>query len=196
MKPFSEACEQNKLPILEVLREQFKDVHSVLEIGSGTGQHAVFFAAQLPHLYWQTSDVEEHHSGIQAWLDELGMANTAAPISLHVAHSSWPATCFDAVFSANTTHIMSWPEVEHMFAGIGRVLKTDGVFCLYGPFNQHGEYTSQSNASFDDWLKQRDPLSGIRDMEALIKLGQAHQLDFETAYEMPANNKILVWRKH
>lgn len=195
MKSFSEACEQNKHPILEVLRLEFSNAHSVLEIGSGTGQHAVFFAGQLPHLHWQPSDVAAHHLSIQSWLDEASLPNTALPLNLNVARASWPTQSFDAVFSANTTHIMSWPEVQHMFAGIGRVLKKGGVFCLYGPFNQHGDYTSASNASFDTWLKQRDPLSGIRDMEALIELGQEHQLSFTKVYEMPANNKILVWHK-
>lgn len=195
MKPFSESCEQNKRPILEVLRIEFKDAKTVLEIGTGTGQHAVFFASQMTHLHWQTSDIEEHHTGIQLWLDEAGLENVSSPLSLNVASSVWPTRSFDSVFSANTTHIMSWPEVKQMFAGISRVLAVGGVFCLYGPFNQNGDFTSDSNASFDVWLKQRDPHSGIRDMEALIELGDEQQLDFIKAYEMPANNKMLVWRK-
>ena len=195
MKPFSEACEQNKWPILEVLRIEFKDATCVLEIGSGTGQHAVFFGTQLPHLHWHTSDVDAHHAGIQMWLDEAGLANVFSPINLDVAHPQWPTQLFDGVFSANTTHIMSWPEVEQMMAGIGRVLQNQGRFCLYGPFNQNGDYTSASNASFDAWLKQRDPQSGIRDMEALIELAAGQQLEFARVVEMPANNKILVWHK-
>lgn len=194
MKPFAESCEQNKHPILDVLREEFASATTVLEIGSGTGQHAVFFAAQLPHLIWQSSDVAAHHAGIQAWIDDSMQANVLPPMELDVLHSSWPAKQYDAIFSANTAHIMSWPAVEAMFEGIGKHLKSGGVFCLYGPFNKHGSYTSESNAHFDQWLKQRDPDSGIRDLEALVTLAIAQGLEFCSEHEMPANNKILAWR--
>ena len=195
MKPFSEACEQNKQPILAVLQQHFADVHHVLEIGSGTGQHAVFFAAQLPHLQWLTSEVSELHAGIHAWLAEAHLPNLSLPLELDVNQPDWPVEHTDAVFSANTVHIMDWPSVENMFAGIGRVLLSQGVFCLYGPFNYHGSYTSDSNARFDMWLKQRDPCSGIRDFEALNNLAHQHGMRLCADHVMPVNNRMLVWKK-
>ena len=195
MKPFSEACEQNKRPILAILQQYFANTSNVLEIGSGTGQHAVFFAAQLPHLHWLTSEVAELHPGIGAWLAEAGLSNLAGPVELDVNQPDWPVNEIDAVFSANTAHIMDWASVEKMFAGIGRVLQTEGVFCLYGPFNYEGSYTSDSNARFDLWLKQRDPQSGIRDFEALDLLAQQHGMELLADHAMPVNNRTLVWQK-
>ena len=195
MKPFSEACEQNKQPILAVLQQYFAEASNVLEIGSGTGQHAVFFAAQLPHLHWVTSEVAEFHPGVRAWLDEAGLSNIAGPVELDVNQSDWPVTEIDAVFSANTVHIMDWSGVENMFAGIGRVLQPKGVFCLYGPFNYEGNYSSESNARFDLWLKQRDPRSGIRDFEAINTLAQQHGMQLLADHAMPVNNRTLVWQK-
>ncbi|MEJ2396349.1 MAG: DUF938 domain-containing protein [Candidatus Thiodiazotropha sp.] len=193
-KPYAESCEENKAPILAVLSRLFSDVHSVLEIGSGTGQHAVHFAAAMPHLIWHTSDVAEHHPGMHAWLDEAALPNTRDPIDLDV-RGNWPEETFDAVFSANTVHIMGWSAVEALFAGIGKVLAEGGCFALYGPFNYNGQYSSESNRRFDVWLKQRDPLSGIRDFADLNQLAEAQGLKFEEDIEMPVNNRILVWRR-
>ncbi|HKK04648.1 MAG TPA: DUF938 domain-containing protein [Gammaproteobacteria bacterium] len=195
MKPFSESCEQNKQPILAVLREALADSRAVLEIGSGTGQHAVFFARELPYLTWYTSDRLEYHPGIRAWLEEAGLANVHGPAELDARQREWPAVEVDAVFSANTAHIMDWPAVEAMFAGVGRLLPADGVFCLYGPFNYGGRYTSQSNERFDAWLRARDPASGVRDFDDLEALARAAGLELQRDYEMPANNRTLVWRK-
>ncbi|MEW8232709.1 MAG: DUF938 domain-containing protein [Candidatus Thiodiazotropha endolucinida] len=192
MKPYSEACDENKGPILEVLLHLYRDVQTVLEIGSGTGQHAVHFATAMPHLTWQTSDMEENHPGIRAWLREAALPNVRNPIGLDVSRA-WPAGEYDAIFSANTTHIMSWPEVELMFQGVGQVLKRGGCFALYGPFNYQGGYTSESNQRFDQWLKSRDPLSGIRDFEMLDELAASNHLIFSEDVEMPVNNRILVW---
>jgi cyclopropane fatty-acyl-phospholipid synthase-like methyltransferase len=193
-KPYAESCEENKVPILAVLSRLFADVHSVLEIGSGTGQHAVHFAAAMPHLIWHTSDVAEHHPGMHDWLDEAALPNTRDPIDLDV-RGNWPEETYDAVFSANTAHIMGWPAVEALFAGIGKVLAEGGCFALYGPFNYNGQYSSESNRRFDVWLKQRDPLSGIRDFADLNQLAEAQGLKFEEDIEMPVNNRILVWRR-
>jgi cyclopropane fatty-acyl-phospholipid synthase-like methyltransferase len=193
-KPYAESCEENKAPILAVLSQLFADVHSVLEIGSGTGQHAVHFAAAMPHLIWHTSDVAEHHPGMHDWLDEAALPNTRDPIDLDV-RGNWPEETYDAVFSANTAHIMGWPAVEALFAGIGKVLAEGGCFALYGPFNYNGQYSSESNRRFDVWLKQRDPLSGIRDFADLNQLAEAQGLKFEEDIEMPVNNRILVWRR-
>ena len=194
-KPFSESCVQNRAPILAVLREVFADRRHVLEIGSGTGQHAVYFAPELPHLVWQTADVPQHHAGIRAWLDEAKLPNVLAPLALDVNQPHWSATRYDAVFSANTLHIMSWPEVGRFFAGIDEVLETGGVLAVYGPFNVGGAYTSESNARFDAWLKARDPAAGIRDFEAVDVLARARGLVLQQDIAMPANNRILVWRR-
>ncbi|MES9853137.1 MAG: DUF938 domain-containing protein [Candidatus Thiodiazotropha sp. L084R] len=193
-KPYAESCDENKRPILEALKRLFTDSNSVLEIGSGTGQHAVFFAAAMPHLVWHTSDREENHEGIQAWLLEAGLSNLREPISLDVS-VSWPEARYSAVFSANTAHIMSWPEVEKLFYGVGRILQADGCFVLYGPFNYQGQFTSESNRRFDQWLKSRDPLSGIRNFDDLELLAGKQGMIIEEDIEMPVNNRMLVWRK-
>ena len=192
MKPYSEACEENKQPILAVLERVFAKSRRVLEVGSGTGQHAVYFGAALPHLVWHTSDLPENHPGIRCWLEEAALPNVRAPICLDVG-AEWPPERFDAVFSANTTHIMCWPEVEQLFGGVGRVLDPGGCFALYGPFNFAGSYTSESNARFDQSLKARDPHSGIRNFEDLDKLAKASGLTFSEDVPMPVNNRTLIW---
>lgn len=194
-KPFAESSEQNKHVIFDVLQEEFSQRQRVLEIGSGTGQHAVFFARQLPHLDWQCSDRQSELAGINAWLDEAQLTNLPEPIELDVLTTHWPDKKFDAVFSANAVHIMSWQAVEAMFAGIDNCLDDNAVVCLYGPFNYHGKFTSESNARFDQWLKQRDPLSGIRDIDDLNKLAEQYGLTLKKDYAMPANNRILSWHK-
>jgi SAM-dependent methyltransferase len=195
MKQFSEACEQNKSPILAVLRETFAETRRILEIGSGTGQHAVHFARHLPHLHWQTSDLPEHHPSIRAWMAESRLTNLGTPLELDVMAGPWPRESFDGVFSANTAHIMHWPAVCRMYAGIGRLLGDRGVFCLYGPFNYHNAYTSPSNERFDGWLRARDPGSGIRNFEDLDALARAHGLHLQSDHGMPVNNRLLVWVK-
>lgn len=191
-RPFSDACEQNRQPILAVIGPAFEDVETVLEIGSGTGQHAVFFAASMPHLRWQTADVPENHPGIRLWLEDAGLPNLLPPISLEVT-GDWPDEAFDAVFSANTAHIMSLTEVGEMFRGVAGVLRPGGLFALYGPFNYGGAYTSRSNADFDRWLKARDPDSGIRDFEHLDTLADSLGLRLIADHAMPANNRTLIW---
>jgi cyclopropane fatty-acyl-phospholipid synthase-like methyltransferase len=197
LKPFAESCEQNKRPILTVLRQLLRDRRHLLEIGSGTGQHAVYFAEAFPELRWQTSERRENLPGIHAWLADEGPANAIAPLALDVTQHPWPlpGASVDAVFSANTAHIMGWDGVEAMFAGIGEVLVEGGLFLLYGPFNYHGRYTTEGNARFDAWLKARDPKSGIRDLEALVALGERHGLRLYRDFAMPANNRMLVWVK-
>ena len=195
MKPYAESCDINKDPILAVLRELFADRHNVLELASGTGQHAVHFGRALPHLSWQTSELQRNHAGIQAWLDEAQLSNVLAPVHIDANDEHWPVEHCDAVFNANTVHILSWPEVENLFAGIGRVLDSGGLLCLYGPFNYNGKFTSESNARFDVWLKSRNPLSGVRDFEALDALAQAQGLTLREDIEMPINNRTLVWQR-
>ncbi|WP_411833480.1 DUF938 domain-containing protein [Pseudoxanthomonas mexicana] len=193
-KPFSPACERNRDPILAVLRRHLRDARSVLEVGSGTGQHAVHFAAAMPWLQWQCSDRAEHLPGIRAWLDEAALPNTPPPLALDVA-GDWPARRRDAVFSANTLHIMGWPEVQAFFAGVAATLAGGGTLAVYGPFNYGGGYTSDSNREFDGWLKARDARSGIRDFEAVDALARGIGLALEEDAAMPANNRCLVWHR-
>lgn len=193
-KPFSEACERNRGPLLEVLTDAFAGCRSVLEVGSGSGQHAVYFAAQLPQLSWQTSELPALHAGILAWLNEAQLPNLLPPVALDVG-GLWPAGPFDGVFTANTLHIMSWPHVGQFFGGAARVLAAGGVLAVYGPFNYAGAFTAHSNAQFDCWLKARDAASGIRDFENVCALARSHGLTLERDVAMPANNRTLLWRR-
>ena len=190
---FSAACERNREPILAVLRERFAHSRRVLEIGSGTGQHAVFFSAHLPHLVWQTSDLPDNHASIRAWIEEARVPNVLAPIALDVS-GHWPRESFDAIFSANTCHIMSWPNVQRMFDGIGRTLQAGGVLCIYGPFKYSGGFTSPSNARFDAMLRAQAEHMGIRDFEAINRLAVDQGLVLQDDVQMPANNQLLVWQ--
>ncbi len=194
-KPFSESSEENRAPILAVLHQVFADRRKVLEIGSGTGQHAVYFGAELTHLTWQTADLPRHHAGIRLWLMEAALPNVLPPIALDVNDGDWHHGRYDAVFSANTLHIIGWPEVEKFFAGVGAVLEPGGVLAVYGPFNYNGQFTSDSNARFDRWLKQRDPASGIRDFEAVDSLARTQGMVLQQDISMPVNNRTLVWRR-
>ena len=194
-KPYSQACENNKQPILKVIHPLLKNATNLLEIGSGTGQHAVFFAEQMPHLKWQTSDVLENHPSIQLWLDDAQLNNPSSPLPLNVLSDNWPQEKYDAVYSANTAHIMPWNAVEAMFSGVGNLLKPDALFILYGPFKYKGEFTSHSNQQFELWLQSVDAERGIRDFEALQILAENNGMSLINDYSMPANNQILVWRK-
>ena len=194
-KPYSGSCDENKQPILAVIGPLFASARSVLEIGSGTGQHAVFFANAMPHLTWQTSDREENHPGIHAWLNESQSPNLQPPLTLDVNSDHWPQATYDAVFSANTAHIMGHDEVAAMFRGVAKTLKVEGLFVLYGPFNYAGRYTSESNARFDQWLKSRDPRSCIKDFDDLNAMALQLGLELVQDYEMPVNNRIFVWKR-
>jgi Protein of unknown function (DUF938) len=185
VKPFSEASERNRDPILAILKRVFGETRKVLEIGSGTGQHAAYFSAALPHLVWQASDRAENLQGIREW--------GVDPIELDV-DGDWPRVDADAVFTANTCHIMSWPQVERMFEGVGR-LRSVRTFCLYGPFNYGGKPTSESNARFDAMLRGRDPASGLRDFEAIAALAAHNGLTLQEDNPMPANNRLLVFSR-
>ena len=197
--PFSQACENNKQPILEVLQKELQDSTHVLEVGSGTGQHSVYFAPRLPHLQWQTSDVIDNHQVIQAWHDAYPASNLYAPLAFNLLTDSIPKTNtgepYDAIFTANTLHIIAWSLVERLFELAGEALHLKGKLIIYGPFNENGRYTSASNQSFDSSLRQRDPNSGIRHKEDIIALANAHHLTLMTQYQMPANNQILVFQK-
>jgi SAM-dependent methyltransferase len=193
--PCSDACERNKAPILAILKNLLAAPGLVLEIGAGTGQHAVHFARHLPHLEWLPTDRGE-------WLDTLrervrreGPSNLRAPIELDVKSNGWPIESADTIYSANTLHIMAWPEVEAFFRGVGRTLAPRGRLAVYGPFRFEGNYTSASNAEFDAYLRRHDAASGIRDLEAVDALAAAVGLQLAANYAMPANNQLVVWRK-
>jgi len=194
-KPFSQACENNKDPILSVLTQIWSTACEVLEVGSGTGQHAVHFATHLPHLRWQPSDRTENIPGMKTWFDEAQLDNIREPLVLDVKDAPWPVTKIENVFTANTLHIMSWKHVQIFFNRMGKYLMDAGEFVSYGPFNRHGQYTSDSNARFDIWLKQQDPVSAIRDMDALEDLARQYGIKLMDEIDMPANNKILIWQK-
>ncbi|MAE40648.1 DUF938 domain-containing protein [uncultured Psychrobacter sp.] len=197
--PFSQACENNKAPILNVLQKELQEHTHVLEVGSGTGQHSVYFAPRLPHLQWQTSDVTDNHQVIQAWHDAYPASNLYAPLAFNLLTDSIPKTNtgepYDAIFTANTLHIIAWPLVERLFELVGEALPLDGKLIVYGPFNENGRYTSASNQQFDSTLRQRDPNSGIRHKEDIIALAKQHNLELSCEYQMPANNQILVFQK-
>ena len=194
-KPFSDSCAQNRAPIFAVLQPRLSDCEHLLEIGSGTGQHAVYFAAELPHLTWHTSDRAENHPGILAWLTDADLPNIQAPIALDVLQDPCPERPFDAVFSANTAHIMSPTAVEAMFSGVGRVLRPGTHFLLYGPFNYDGRFTSPSNRDFDARLRAYDPAMGVRDVAWLTELATAAAMSLAEDIEMPMNNRLLIWQK-
>lgn len=193
--PFAEAAQRNGPPILEVLRREFRNATDVLEIGAGTGQHAVTFAAAMPGLRWQTSDLDHHHAGINAWIDATGLDGVLRPLSLDVRTGTVDAAAYDGVFSANTAHIMGIDAVRRMFSVVSDALRADGVFCLYGPFRIDGTFNTRSNERFDASLRQRDATMGIRDLEALDDFGASCGLQRQRLYAMPSNNHLAVWTR-
>ncbi len=194
-KPYSAACERNKDPILDCLRLVFADCTRVLEIGSGTGQHAVHFAAAMPWLTWQASDRSENLPGISQRMSEAALENTPAPMTLDVGQTAWPIGPFDALFSANTLHIMAWAEVERLFAGLPAIASADARLAIYGPFNDAGQFSSDSNARFDAQLKAQSTHMGIRDKQAVDALADAAGFSLMADHAMPANNRLRVWER-
>ncbi|CAM4417262.1 DUF938 domain-containing protein [Pseudoalteromonas ostreae] len=194
-KPFSQACENNKNPILSVITAYLAQVESVLEVGSGTGQHSVHFAANLPHLQWHTSDRLVNHNGIKQWLDEAKLDNLHAPVELDL-NRPWPVNTVDAIYTANTLHIVSKPLVEQFFTGVNKHLASKGLVCIYGPFKYNGNFTSESNQRFDEFLNQQDSQSGIRDFEWVQQLAEQVGLMLVDDIAMPANNQLLIFKRH
>ena len=194
-KPVAESCVQNQQVILDVLKRFFIEQGKVLEIGSGTGQHGVFFTAHMKHLLWQPSDLLDQHAGMQLWFDEVEHDRIKPPLELNVDDEVWPVTEIDYAFTANTTHIISALQTEKLFKHVANCLKQGGLFAQYGPFNYNGKYTSESNARFDVWLKQRDPNSCIKHFETVRELAGENNMQLVVDIEMPANNRILLWEK-
>jgi SAM-dependent methyltransferase len=195
MLPFSAACERNKDPILEVLRIRFADRTRILEIGSGTGQHAVHFARALTHLAWHPTEQLAYLPDLAERVKQEGPRNLRVPTVLDVRQTLWPLRSVDGVFTANTLHIMSWPEVMALYRGVGAVLAPGGVFCVYGPFRYAGRYTSDSNQEFDRVLLERDPNSGLRDIQAVSALAEQDGMRLDADHDLPANNRLLVFTK-
>ena len=194
-KPFSQSCENNKQPILQVIQTVFNKPATVWEIGSGTGQHACYFAKKLPHITWQTTDKEENRQGLDSWIEEANLKNLPTSLRLNVTDKTWPCQQIEALYTANTLHIMHWQDVENLFSRLENYLSEKAVGCIYGPFNYNGQFTNSSNEEFNQWLKMRDPESGIRDFEAIETLAKTAGLMLKNDYEMPANNRLLVFKK-
>lgn len=198
---FAPSCQRNQQPILEQLELLLADKKQVLELGSFSGQHALYFSHYLPHLTWQTSDQAENIATLAdnllkvAKLSKAGKGNCLAPIALDVSQpAQWPANHYDAIFTANTLHIMSWHHVQALFDNIGAVCKKDSVLAVYGPFKYQGQFTSASNADFELWLKARDSFSGIRDFEAVNQLAEQAGFKLMQDVSMPANNQLITWQ--
>jgi len=196
MKPFSQACERNRIPILKVMQEFItSNDQRLLEVGSGTGQHAVYLAPHFPHMIWVTSDVKENHEGIKMWLSESGAPNIIGPGVFQVGEDNFPNGNFDVVFTANTFHIMHWYQCEELMDMLGKNLSAGAKVLIYGPFNYNGKYTSDSNREFDESLSKRDPLMGIRDFEEVVRYMEKRAFALLKDNEMPANNRLLVFEK-
>ena len=192
--PFSQACENNKRPILHHLQHMLADHATVLEIGGGTGQHAVFFARHLSHLHWHSSDVPDHVAMLNQRIAHAALPNLPPAMALDVNHKPWPCAHFDTVFTANSLHIMSVTSVENFFAELPEHLNQQGQLLIYGPFRYRGDYTTASNARFDQWLQQQDPRSGLRDFEWIDGLAAKTGLRLTADKAMPANNQLLRWQ--
>lgn len=193
--PFSQACDNNKGAILNVLKLLFTKPITVVEIGSGTGQHSAYLSEHLPHVIWQPTDLQCNLNGIERWRVHSQQKNIKPAVALNVRDQLWPIDNAGAFFSANTAHIMGWEEVELFMAGVGTHLPQEGFFCLYGPFKYNGAFTSESNKAFDLHLKGVDPSRGIRDIEAIQQQACKSGLELVADHDMPANNQMLVWRK-
>jgi cyclopropane fatty-acyl-phospholipid synthase-like methyltransferase len=197
-KPNAPSCERNKEPILEVLKKvisQFsKEEIEVFEVGSGTGQHACYFTSQLENLLWTTADMEENHPGIKAWISE-NPERIKGPLAFKAGENEIPKNRFDMVFSANTLHIMSWKSCKTLFKQLGKSLDTNSLVLFYGPFNYRGEFTSESNKDFNQWLKNRDPNMGIRAFEDVTNNMAKNGFFLKEDVEMPANNRILIFER-
>lgn len=193
--PFSPAAERNKSAILEKLQLVLQGSEKILEIGAGTGQHAVHFCQAMHGLQWFPSDLPERISVSNAVISTFGMKNISKAIALDVQQSVWPEISIDVIYTANTAHIMSWEVTQKMLVGAAQLLPENGLLIIYGPFKYAGDFTSESNQMFDASLKRSSPDQGIRDFEAIDRIANKHQLKILHDFEMPANNRMLVYKK-
>ena len=194
--PFSQACENNKAPILTVLQQAFAGCSQVLEVGSGTGQHALHFAKHLPYLNWQASDQSVYLVALAERISRAALPNLPKPLQLDICADPAPAIAADGLFTANTLHIMPWPVVQHFFSRLNQLTATRASLCIYGPFNYNGQFSSASNQTFDASLKSRDPAMGIRDSEKVIELARQQGFYLKQDHPMPANNRLLWFIKN
>ena len=197
MKRHAAATDRNREPILGVLtRVLTGGTKNVLELASGTGQHAVYFASQLPHVIWQPSDPDPAaRQSIAAWIAEAGLPNVRPPIVLDAADDAWPVERADALVCINMVHIAPWSAALGLFAGAARLLPPDGVLFLYGPYRFAGAFTAPSNEAFDRSLRDQDPAWGVRDVDDLEAAAAARGLVLEDVVAMPANNHCLIFRR-
>lgn len=194
-KPFSQACENNKVAIADALGAYLRGVEQVIEIGSGTGQHAVYFAERFPDVVWQPSDVAKNHEGIRTWIIEAGLENIREPLELDISAATWGASAQSAIYLSNVVHIIEPHLVERLFVHIDGTLAPEGLLFMYGPYNYGGRFTSDGNQRLDDWLKSLHPDYGIRDFEQIDQLARNRGLMLLDDVTMPANNRLLIWRR-
>ena len=195
MQNFCPAAENNKQAILQILKQVLQNTDNTLEIGSGSGQHAIYFSAQLPHLTWQPTELPAVVDALRANLAEHNSPNIRPAVELNVQQQPWPVASCASIFTANTMHIMPWSDVVAFFTGLGQVLNTQGLLCIYGPFRYNGAFTTPSNERFNQWLQSQNPQQGIRDFEQLDQLANAQGLVLLNDYAMPANNQLLIWNR-
>jgi len=195
-KRHAAAAERNREPILSALREILGEAARVLEVGSGTGQHAAFFTERMPGWTWQPTDPEPASLGsIEAYRREAAAANFLPPVKLDASGASFPGASYDAVFSANVIHIAPWSVALGILEGAASVLAGSGVLVLYGPFRFSGTFTAESNAAFDARLRGEDPSWGVRDVDDLTLEAMARGFERPRAMPMPVNNHLLVFRR-
>jgi len=189
------AVARNREPILAVLRDVLSTPGTVLEIASGSGEHAVYFASVFPHLVWQPTDPDaQARASIAAHAAQVRLPNLLVPLELDAAAAVWPVARADAVVSINMIHIAPWSATEGLMAGAARLLPAGGPLYLYGPYREHGQHTAPSNAAFDESLKARDPAWGVRDLDEVTALAAHHGLALERTVPMPANNLSVIFR--
>lgn len=198
LKEYSPSCEQNKEFILKVLKDLLPTSGTVLEIGSGTGQHAVYFASQFPNLSWQPTDLCAHFSSIRAWAQEKALKNLRRPLELDLLADlkTWPLSAAQAIVCINTVHIVAWRGVVNLFAGAARVLPPGGLLYVYGAYRYATHPLEPSNKSFDQLLRARDPESGVRDFEAVNELALKCGMTLLCDRPMPGNNRSIAWVKN
>lgn len=194
-KPYAISCDRNSEPILDALKELLKGRQSMFEVGAGTGQHAIFMAPHFPEMIWTLADLEDRHEGIKVWLHDFPRANVRGPMLYSAGDSPWPEGDIDVVFTSNTLHIMAWETCLKLFDDLQN-LRSGALFIVYGAFNYQGEFTSESNKKFEAWLKDLNPLSGIRDFEKVSDELCKRNFELLEDREMPSNNRLLVFKKN
>ena len=191
---FSDACERNKIPILKVLNEEL-DSGTVLEIGSGTGQHSVFFSKEIPSIKWYPSDTISNFESLNAFVTNYQNKNLQTPLIIDITQDEWIDFNVDYVFTSNTFHIINNALLTFFFYQCSKVIKANGKLIIYGPFKFDNQFNSPSNQTFDELLKESDSFSGLKNFEEIVSIALKFDFKFSKKYEMPAYNNILVFKK-